>query len=143
MQAAGPPPPSTRTENEVMKLKEERKAHQDTLHDYRCDTAEMITHLDLMKKGMRIYNCGHNDMRDLFDDQKSTMVYDAATIARDLFMDWCDDEQFVKVYTAYRRELLKHHRAHERVHEGRGVASWMLKKEFVALDEKRGVPINY
>ena len=60
-----------------------------------------------------------------------------------MFSVWEDDERFLKEYNNARRTLLAHHRAHERSQQGRGVASYRMKKMFVDLDEKRGVQIKY
>lgn len=58
-------------------------------------------------------------------------------------MGWSDDKEFLKQYMEWRQHILRHHRAHERMNDGRGVASWKLKKDFTDLDEKRGVEITY
>jgi hypothetical protein len=61
----------------------------------------------------------------------------------ELLKDWVNDDKFIKEYNDERRTILQHHRAHERANQGRGVASYRIKNEFVKQDEKRCIPIKY
>jgi hypothetical protein len=105
--------------------------------------ANIVTKLDLAKQGIRIYTCEHESYRDVANEQTATRDHTAETVASELFREWCEDEDFLREYNAARGDLLRHHRAHECMNSGRGVAQWFLKKTFVALDEKRGVNITY
>lgn len=102
-----------------------------------------ITQLDLAASGIRLFNCEHENFRNVPDGRNSTHEVSTTAVANHLFSEWMEDKQFIKEYNNLRRTMLQHHRAHERAQEGRGVASWRMKKEFVSVDEKRGVDIKY
>jgi hypothetical protein len=129
--------------SENNKLKETIDTLNHRLNGLRLNMARHITELDLAKGGIRVFNCDHYHFRDVPDGRNSTRELCFNTIADELFQDWMNDTKFIKEYNNARRMLLAHHRAHEKVAEGRGVASWRMKKEFTTIDEKRGVQIKY
>jgi chromosome segregation ATPase len=136
-------PQSGALQSEIDRLKGEKETFQELMRDTAKYIANLVTELDLAKQGTRVFNCQHEDLRHIADDQNSTRSRTAATIAFDMYKEWSEKEDFMKAYNASRQELLRHHRAHERANNGRGVASWFLKKMFTGLDEKRGVHIAY
>ena len=57
-----------------------------------------------------------------------------------MFAAWDGDEVFLKEYFKEHRLLIAHHRAHEKVNEGRGFAWFHMKRILQGIDEKRGLP---
>jgi hypothetical protein len=129
-------PHNTRLQNEDTEL-------VDKFNDIRRCIAWHINDLDLSKGNIRVFTCSHENLRDVPDGQNSTCEMTVRRIADDLYQEWRDDNKFIKEYNNARRTLLAHHRAHEKAEQGRGVASWFMKKEFILVDEKRGAPIKY
>ena len=125
------------------KLREEKQALREEISGRIAYMANMVTKLDLAKQGIRVYTCDHESYRDVSNKQTATCGHTADRVASDLFMQFCEDEDFLREYNEVRGDLLRHHRAHERMNNGRGVMSWFLHKTFVALDEKRGVNVTY
>lgn len=64
-------------------------------------------------------------------------------VATELFADLRMDADFVREYNGARARFLEHHRAHERVGQGRGVKAATLKECLVEIDRRRGVGITY
>ncbi|KAH7082357.1 hypothetical protein FB567DRAFT_447955 [Paraphoma chrysanthemicola] len=130
------------TEN--ARLEDEIQLHQSKINALRSKMAYNITQLDLAWDGWRLFNCQHAKLQDIPDMNHSTRERtQEADIIMGLLEDWMDDDKFIKEYSNERRYILQHHRAHERVPQGRAVMSFRIKKEFVKADEKRGIPIRY
>lgn len=133
-----------RLASENIRLKAEIVVLNDKLNAHRSTMAYCMTQLDVNFNGWRLFNCDHANFREIPDGQNSTREVDSThEIQLELLQDYVDDDKFIKEYNNYRRTLLQHHRAHERANQGRGVASFRIKSEFVKLDEKRGIPIKY
>jgi hypothetical protein len=125
-------------------LKDTTEALKYKIDTLRSNMAYQVAQLDIASEGWRLFNCAHENFRDIPDGANSTReVSNTKQICQELLEDWVSDEKFIKKYNNERRTILQHHRAHERVNQGRGVASFRIKSEFVKLDEKRGIPIKY
>ena len=133
-----------RLASENARLKAENSALNEKLNSLRSTMAYCMTQLDVNFNGWRLFNCEHANFREIPDGQNSTREADSIhEIQLVLLQDYVDDDKFIKKYNNHRRTLLQHHRAHERATQGRGVASYRIKSEFVKLDEKLGIPIKY
>jgi hypothetical protein len=133
-----------RLASENNRLKRHIADHNDKLSVLRSNIAYYITQLDVSFAGWRLFDCVHNSFQDIPDGANSTRdTSDINTVVMEFLKDWVNDVQFVKDYNRERRTILQHPRAHERAVQGRGVASFRIKNEFVKLDEKRGIPIKY
>ncbi|KAI8941263.1 hypothetical protein NX059_002493 [Plenodomus lindquistii] len=125
-------------------LKAENAALQSNAVDIKDELAHYITKLDINNAGFRAFDCSHDNYRDTPTIPKHTNEFRPDRLAHGLFASLCEDEQFIACYNNHRQHYLKHHRFHERFNdEGRAVLSWRLKREFVRLDENRGVAITY
>lgn len=103
--------------------------------EIRRDLAHHITQLDLaVAKGLvRLFNCEHEHNRDSPDGNNSTCEVTAAGVVEQLFAEYAADEKFVKEYLNFRRTIIAHHRAHEKHSEGRGMASYHLRRTVFAV----------
>ncbi|KAF2850121.1 hypothetical protein T440DRAFT_114760 [Plenodomus tracheiphilus IPT5] len=131
-----------RLKNENAKLTDEKQALEYDILLNKENMAHLVTKLDIANAGFRAFDCTHQSYYGTPDDHKSTNDFGYDKLARGIFGSLCDDEDFLACYNIYRHNCLKHHRFHAR-DEGKGVAAWRLKREFVRLDDSRGVAITY
>lgn len=136
-------PPVIRLKADVARLKKDVKAQNDKISALKRDIAFYVTHLDLAAEDIRVYTCGHDDLRNILNDQNATREKNAAIVATEFFRDWEDDADFLVKYNAARQCVLDHHRAHERMKQGRGDGSGYIKGELIGVDHRRGVVITY
>lgn len=129
---------------QIQQLQTSNQTLNSRLAPLQNNIAWWITHLDLANTGYRVFNCTHAAYNQIPDGQISTTVMQVGGVATAMFLEWCNDGEFLKLYNGYRQQYLTHHRAHERVSEGaKAVASFRLKKDFTDLDMKRGVVVTY
>jgi predicted RNase H-like nuclease (RuvC/YqgF family) len=134
----------TPLQSENNKLKSDIVALNSRLDTIRSNMAYNITMFDVAWDGWRLFNCNHANFRDIPDGQNSSYEsLSSSDIIIRLLEEWVNDGKFVKEYNDVRRTILQHHRAHERVPQGKGVASYRIKNEFVKADQRRGIPIRY
>jgi hypothetical protein len=125
------------------KVKAELNNLKERINLLRSNMAANLTNLDIAFDKWRLFNCDHDKYRDIPDGHNSTHEVSINAIANHFFEDWMKDDKFIKEYNDARRDILNHHKAHERAQQGKGVASWRIRKEFEALDQKRGVATKY
>lgn len=125
------------------KLRAELNTYKDRINVLRFNMANYLTGLDIALDKRRLFNCNHDRFCDIPDGHNSTYEVSVLAIANRFFEDWVNDEQFIKDYNHIRRNILQHHKAHEKAQQGKGVASWRIRKEFEAIDQKRGIAIKY
>jgi hypothetical protein len=134
----------TPLQSENNKLKSDIVALNSRLHSIRSNLAYNITMFDVAWDGWRLFNCNHASFRNIPDGQNSSYKsLSSSDIIIRLLEEWVNDSKFVKEYNDVRRTILQHHRAHEQVPQGKGVASYSIKNEFVKADQRRGIPIRY
>jgi hypothetical protein len=137
-------PQDSRLASKNTRLEHDINSLNNKLNVLRSNMANYITQLDTSFNGWRLFTCEHANFGDIPDGYNSTRETNCSDeILLELLKDWIDDDKFIKEYNSARRTILQHHRAHERAVQGRGVASYRIKKEFVKLDERRGIPIKY
>jgi hypothetical protein len=129
--------------SQVTRLQAELKTQNYTINDLKYDIAFYITQLDLAQAGFRVFDCRHENLGDIPDRFNTTRQKTAGFVADQFFKDWMSDATFSKSYDDARASVINHHQAHEKVQQGKGVASWRIRKEFEALDQKRGVATKY
>lgn len=134
----------TQTDAQLEGAKELNVLLRESLDNYRAEVAECVTKLDMCYGDWRIFTCDHNTIHDIPDGVCITHGVYTDRLAKDLCVKFSEDPAFVRVYNAYRKSVLKHHRAHERVDQGRrAMRSWRLKTEFLEVDGERGIVPNY
>ncbi|KAH7070658.1 hypothetical protein BKA63DRAFT_420428 [Paraphoma chrysanthemicola] len=134
----------TRLMAENARLKDDCQFYTSKINALRSNMAYNITQFDLAWDGWRLFNCQHAKLQDIPDVNHSTRERPLWTdVIMGLLEDWMGDDKFIKEYNNERRYVLQHHRAHERVPQGKAVASFRIKNEFVKADQKRGIPIKY
>jgi hypothetical protein len=101
--------------------------------DLKSSTAWTITSLDLADSKMRIFSCTHIALNKLPDSNHATSLKTMGDIATELFNAYHGDEGFLKDYECARQYAIDHHRAHERIGQGRGKSSSVLKKICMSL----------
>jgi hypothetical protein len=132
---------STSVEND--KLKGDIGNLNEKIRDLKRDLAFYITDLDLAHAGLRVFTCCHDTFNTIPDGKNSTREKGCGIIANDGFLDFANDPEFMKEYNDARAVVLNHHRAHERINQGRGDWSGHLKDELYRVDHKRGVLPTY
>jgi hypothetical protein len=123
-------------ENEIDILK-------DKLNELRWNALDNVIDLDMANRAFRTFDCDHINTRNLPDGRNSSRLPNAGWVASSIFKDWKEDEQFVKVYSKRRQNVINHHKAHGRIQEGKGAKFWLLRDEFNYVDEKRGLDVVY
>lgn len=123
-------------ENEIETLK-------DKLNELRWNALDNVIDLDMANRAFRAFDCDHINTRNLPDGRNSSRLSYAGWVASSIFKDWKEDEQFVKVYSKRRQNVINHHKAHGRIQEGKGAKFWLLRDEFNYVDEKRGLDVVY
>ncbi|CAN9234362.1 hypothetical protein CUC08_Gglean010849 [Alternaria sp. MG1] len=123
-------------ENEIEILK-------DKLNELRWNALDNVIDLDMANRAFRAFDCDHINTRNLPDGRNSSRLPNAGWVASSIFKDWKEDEQFVKVYSKRRQNVINHHKAHGRIQEGKGAKFWLLRDEFNYVDEKRGLDVVY
>ncbi|KAH4250592.1 hypothetical protein HBH69_227410 [Parastagonospora nodorum] len=122
------------TEN--TKLKEE-------IRNLKKDIANNITDLDLADADWRVFTCRHDTFNAIPDGRNSTREKTMRVIATEIFLDHANDAEFMREYNDSRAVILNHHRAHERVNQGRGDWASNLKDELYQVDQRRGLVPSY
>ncbi len=117
--------------------------HQQNIN-LKADISEFIAALDiLLHSDMRVFTCRHKQLGAIPDGQNSSTERTEHFVTKGLLQKWETDAEFMSEYNIARQCMLDHHRAHERVNQGRGGWSEDLKDEFLALDYKRGLDATY
>lgn len=136
-------PASENLRSDNRTLKEENERLSELVTNFQWNVVLTVNCLDGASTGFRIYTCDHDGLRAIPDDNRSTRLYTAENIAAEIFKCYHDDEDFIRLYTQERQDLINHHSAHERSGPGRGVAPWRLRKELQKIDDTRGVNVVY
>ncbi|CAO2653255.1 Nn.00g026660.m01.CDS01 [Neocucurbitaria sp. VM-36] len=130
-----------RLKDDITKLRNGKQELEKSINSLKLDIAFYITQMDLV--GCRVFTCKHNDLSSVPDGQNSTRENAVWHIASEFFRDWENDNEFIEEYNGVRGYFLDHHRAHERVNQGRGDFSGQLHHRFLDLDGRRGVRVTY
>lgn len=77
--------------------------------------------------GYRVFTCRHETLKNIPDDLNSTREKTAGVVANEFFRDYAYDSDFMREYNDARATILNHHRAHERIKQGRGEYADNLK----------------
>jgi hypothetical protein len=102
--------------------------------------ASTIADLDLASTDIRVFTCVHHALGNIPDGQNSTREKTDWLIADELFARFRHDEAFMKEYFNERDHVLAHHRAHERVYQGRGSWASDIEIDFRDANWRRGLP---
>ena len=124
-------------------LKTQTQALEQNVSNLKFNIGIYITLLDLAESGFRVFTCRHKKFADIPDANHCTREQTAGLVGHEVFRDWKNDEEFMAEYNAARVFVLEHHRAHERVGQGRANAAWELKREMARVDEVRRVVVTY
>ncbi|KAF1842962.1 uncharacterized protein K460DRAFT_340560 [Cucurbitaria berberidis CBS 394.84] len=137
-------PQLARLKGDITKLKKDKEDLGRSIHVLKGNIAYYITHLDLADANFRVFACRHEGGLDAVPDkQNTTRQKTALQIATEFFKEYADDGHFISEYHDVRQYLLEHHRAHERVGQGRGSSSGRLKDKMIEVDVERGANITY
>ncbi|XP_014560647.1 hypothetical protein COCVIDRAFT_34285 [Bipolaris victoriae FI3] len=131
-------------QQETAALKEEKRALVEKLNNQLHNLGGWVTDLDLMQEEIRIYVCPHDGLRTIYPaTAKITQMKKAWMIASEIWK-LCDSEnKFLKAYETSRRNILEHHRAHERAQHKNGHCRKRIKAAFEELDQKRQFCTKY
>jgi chromosome segregation ATPase len=77
---------------------------------------------------VRVFTCHHDHLSHVPDGNHSTREKAYGVLAWDLYGELRWDADFMKDYMNARQYILDHHRAHERVKQGRANYAWYIKK---------------
>lgn len=137
------PPKSTVSRVILRVLQSQKQELEKSIKTAKANVAYYITYLDMVDDGHRVFTCSHDDLGNVPDGRNTTQQVFPSTVATMLFKSWQHDEDFMKTYSYTTWYQLEHHRAHEKVNQGRGDFSADIYQTFLAIDLKRKVSIAY
>ncbi|KAF2249122.1 hypothetical protein BU26DRAFT_564795 [Trematosphaeria pertusa] len=132
-----------RLRGEIGKLKQENTSLAYQINTLKKGIGYYITELDLADAGLRVFNCRHERISAIPDGENTTREKTAGFVANEFFRDWERDGEFLNEYMNARLTILKHHRAHERVNQGKGASSSRLLDQLRRVDYRRDVHVTY
>jgi hypothetical protein len=128
--------------DENTKLKSDITLLTDQLTTMNWRMACTIMQLDLASANLRVFTCTHKSFEDIPDGPSSTREKRDWLIADEAFTACKGDEGFLKEYFDARDEQVNHHRAHEKIRQGRGSLVRDIRKELRDADRRREVVSN-
>jgi hypothetical protein len=129
--------------SENNKLKADIMHLKSKIRNLHWSIALCIADLDIVNADYRVFTCTHARLNGIPDGNNTTREKPVWMVADETFNSNASDANFMVEYNNAKAFVLDHHRAHERVNQGRGEFASTLKNEFLGVDDKRGAHVTY
>ncbi|KAF1958315.1 hypothetical protein CC80DRAFT_546556 [Byssothecium circinans] len=109
------------------------------------NVAYKLNQFDLADEAFRVFDCKHPGGYGTIQVGGLNSTQKKATwkIMDELFFLLQGNVSFMKAYESNRQSIIRHHKAHERISQGRGDHSGKVRARFATDDERRGINIAY
>ncbi|KAJ4361974.1 hypothetical protein N0V83_010915 [Neocucurbitaria cava] len=131
-----------RLKSNIANMRKEKQERESSIKITKANVAYYITCLDMADAGYRHFTCAHDNLGNVPDGRNTTQQAKAFTVATMLFKEWQHDKYFIEQYIQTRVYQVEHHRAHEKVNQGRGDFSENIYNTFLAVDKTRNATIS-